>query len=185
MHPLSLALPVFPEPKSFDRYKTKKKNNNKDGEGSQEGEEGKKDAKAVLTWPGTADKSKVSAAAASTFLVRDLITTPCEHMGPQHLEVGIHLGYAWEEPVLLGVELAKKWEARVSCSERIRIVLGRELVRNGTLGCSGVLLWVELAKSASKDRCRCQALKETFMSPRSRGLSLLLMRTSVCGTIET
>ncbi|CAN0356369.1 unnamed protein product, partial [Scytosiphon promiscuus] len=69
---------------SFDRYKTKKKS--AEGEGG-EGEEGKKDGKVVLAWPDAADKAKVSAAAASTFLVRDLITTPCEHMGPQHLEV--------------------------------------------------------------------------------------------------
>ncbi|CAN0317047.1 unnamed protein product, partial [Scytosiphon promiscuus] len=32
-------------------------------------------------------RGRVSAAAASTFLVRDLISTPCEDMGPQHLEV--------------------------------------------------------------------------------------------------
>ncbi|CAN0524209.1 unnamed protein product, partial [Ectocarpus sp. 12 AP-2014] len=46
----------------------------------------KKDNKVVLAWPAGADKGWVTAAAASTFLVRDLITTPCEHMGPQHLE---------------------------------------------------------------------------------------------------
>ena len=41
----------------------------------------------VLAWPEGADRDGVAAAAASIFLVRDLISTPCEHMGPQHLEV--------------------------------------------------------------------------------------------------
>ncbi|CAM9743832.1 unnamed protein product [Ascophyllum nodosum] len=40
----------------------------------------------VLAWPEGADRDGVAAAAASIFLVRDLISTPCEHMGPQHLE---------------------------------------------------------------------------------------------------
>lgn len=63
---------------SFDRYKSKKA-------GAEESAAG--ESKAMLVWPAGADKGKVSATAASTFLVRDLITTPCEHMGPQHLEV--------------------------------------------------------------------------------------------------
>lgn len=67
----------------FDRYKSKKSGDEE--EGSAAGDK----KKAVLAWPAGADKSRVSATAASTFLVRDLITTPCEHMGPQHLEVGL------------------------------------------------------------------------------------------------
>ncbi|CAN0470687.1 unnamed protein product, partial [Discosporangium mesarthrocarpum] len=41
--------------------------------------------KKVLVWPMGARRKGVSAAAASTFLVRDLISTPCEDMGPMHL----------------------------------------------------------------------------------------------------
>ncbi|CAN0295995.1 unnamed protein product, partial [Ectocarpus sp. 12 AP-2014] len=65
---------------SFDRFKSKK------GDGGEKDKE-LEDRKVVLSWPAGADKGWVTAAAASTFLVRDLITTPCEHMGPQHLEV--------------------------------------------------------------------------------------------------
>lgn len=65
---------------SFDRFKSKK------GDGGEKDKE-KEDSKVVLAWPAGADKGRVTAAAASTFLVRDLITTPCEDMGPQHLEV--------------------------------------------------------------------------------------------------
>ena len=41
----------------------------------------------MLAWPAGGDKRRVSAAAAATFLVRDLISTQAEDMGPQHLEV--------------------------------------------------------------------------------------------------
>ena len=41
----------------------------------------------VLAWPKGADKSGVSAAAASVFLVQNLISTPWEDMGPHLLEV--------------------------------------------------------------------------------------------------
>lgn len=70
---------------SFTRYK-----GNGNSKGKESGEEGGEEEAAtkILVWPVGADKAKVSAAAASTFLVRDLITTPCEDMGPQHLEVG-------------------------------------------------------------------------------------------------
>lgn len=44
-------------------------------------------AKKVLVWPEGVNKHRVSATAASMFLIRDLITTPSEDMGPQHLEV--------------------------------------------------------------------------------------------------
>lgn len=77
---------------SFDRYKSKK--------AGAQGESAAGESKAMLAWPAGADKGKVSATAASTFLVRDLITTPCEHMGPQHLEVWskhgvVDAGWTW------------------------------------------------------------------------------------------
>lgn len=65
--------------RSFDRYKAKSSS-------APESESGSSESKALM-WPEGADRGRVAAAAASTFLVRDLISTPCEHMGPQHLEV--------------------------------------------------------------------------------------------------
>ncbi|CAM9408482.1 unnamed protein product, partial [Laminaria digitata] len=64
---------------SFDRYKSKS--------GSEaSAEAGAAVEEKVLAWPGGGDRHKVSATAASTFLVRDLISTQSEDMGPQHLE---------------------------------------------------------------------------------------------------
>lgn len=86
--------PARPPPSflSFDRYKSKAgaSENQAEGEKSRESSEAEVEGK-VLAWPGGADKRRVSAAAASTFLVRDLISTPCEDMGPQHLEVTVEM----------------------------------------------------------------------------------------------
>lgn len=58
-----------------------------DEDGDGEDPKGEGPASKVLIWPEGVSKAAVSTAAASVFLVRDLITTPCEDMGPQHLEV--------------------------------------------------------------------------------------------------
>ena len=42
-------------------------------------------APAKLAWPAKADRAEVERIAASVFLARDLINTPCEDMGPAHL----------------------------------------------------------------------------------------------------
>ncbi|CAN0085797.1 unnamed protein product [Ectocarpus fasciculatus] len=91
---------------SFDRFKSKKS----DG-GEKEKE---KESKVVLAWPAGADKGRVSAAAASTFLVRDLITTPCEHMGPQHLEAvfaSLAEEFGGTTKVVRGEELLKEGDS--------------------------------------------------------------------------
>ena len=44
-----------------------------------------KRAAAKLAWPEKADRTEVERIAASVFLARDLINTPCEDMGPGHL----------------------------------------------------------------------------------------------------
>ena len=51
----------------FDRYKKAKR------------------APAALVWPGNADRAAVQRAAAATFLVRDLVNTPAEDLGPAEL----------------------------------------------------------------------------------------------------
>jgi leucyl aminopeptidase len=44
-----------------------------------------KRAPAKLSWPDKADREEVERIAASVYLARDLINTPCEDMGPEHL----------------------------------------------------------------------------------------------------
>src|SRR5258706_14031599 len=51
----------------FDRYKKRKR------------------APAALAWPANADRAAVERAAAATFLVRDLVNTPAEDLGPAEL----------------------------------------------------------------------------------------------------
>ncbi|KAG5184837.1 hypothetical protein JKP88DRAFT_354327, partial [Tribonema minus] len=67
---LSWAFSVY----SLDRYKAK-------GKG-----DGAKRARRVLVWPQGCERDAVASSAASTYLVRDLISTPAEDCGPQHLE---------------------------------------------------------------------------------------------------
>ena len=76
----------------FDRYKgesgseTGTEAGQAGGKGSNEAPEAAVEGK-VLVWPEGCEKRRVSAAAAATFLVRDLLSTQSEDMGPQHLEV--------------------------------------------------------------------------------------------------
>lgn len=76
----------------FDRYKSKSGSETGAQADHAEEEESKEASEAavegkVLAWPGGCDKNRVSAAATAMFLVRDLISTKPEDMGPQHLEV--------------------------------------------------------------------------------------------------
>lgn len=45
-----------------------------------------KGAPATLLWPDGCDRERVANAASATYLCRDLITTPCEQLGPADLE---------------------------------------------------------------------------------------------------
>eukprot|EP00611_Tribonema_gayanum_P027019 TRINITY_DN6571_c0_g1_i2.p1 TRINITY_DN6571_c0_g1~~TRINITY_DN6571_c0_g1_i2.p1 ORF type:complete len:524 (-),score=180.26 TRINITY_DN6571_c0_g1_i2:1112-2608(-) len=63
-----------------------------------------------LVWAAGCDKASVTAAAASTYLVRDLISTPCEDMGPHHLEAVV-------------ADLAKEF------SGTLKVVKGDELLQ--------------------------------------------------------
>jgi len=58
----------------FDRYKTQ-------SESERSSERHK-----LLVWPEGCDKAHVENASTSTYMVRDLISTPAQDMGPQHLE---------------------------------------------------------------------------------------------------
>lgn len=62
---------------SFERYKSKKE--------TKEGQQGGEGGKARLVWPEGANRSSVLALATSYTWCRDLITTPAEDLGPQHL----------------------------------------------------------------------------------------------------
>eukprot|EP00798_Chlamydomonas_sp_ICE-L_P019754 gene19754-26447_t len=57
---------------AFERYKSQ-------ASGSE------KPKKAALVWPSKADRASVEAMASAFYLARDLINTPCEDLGPQHM----------------------------------------------------------------------------------------------------
>uniref|UniRef100_A0A0G4I6J9 Cytosol aminopeptidase domain-containing protein n=1 Tax=Chromera velia CCMP2878 TaxID=1169474 RepID=A0A0G4I6J9_9ALVE len=76
---LSWALGTY----SFSRFKGgyEKKGKEAEDEGEEEGA-----AKGVLCVPPGTDTEAVCSMASAIFLIRDLINTPCEFMGPQHIE---------------------------------------------------------------------------------------------------
>ncbi len=68
-------------------------------------------AKAQLTFPATADREYIEAAAAATYLVRDLINTPANDMGPAQLAEAasaIATAYDAEFQVITGEELLEQ-----------------------------------------------------------------------------
>ncbi|MBC7173777.1 MAG: leucyl aminopeptidase family protein, partial [Polyangiaceae bacterium] len=65
-----------------------------------------------LAWPETADRSKVRATAAATFLVRDLVTTPANDMGPAELAAAAR-------------DLAKAHGAKIT------VITGEQLIEKG------------------------------------------------------
>ncbi|GLC50654.1 hypothetical protein PLESTB_000404100 [Pleodorina starrii] len=75
---------------SFERYKAAQGDKGaaeggQGGQGGEGGEGGAEEAKARLVWPEGCDRTQVLSLARSFVWCRDLITTPAEDLGPQHL----------------------------------------------------------------------------------------------------
>ena len=67
-------------------------------------------APAKLVWPAKANRDEVERIAKSVFLARDLINTPCEDMGPEHLAdaaLGVAKEFGAKARVLVGEQLLK------------------------------------------------------------------------------
>eukprot|EP00877_Chromochloris_zofingiensis_P011723 jgi/Chrzof1/6804/Cz19g10110.t1 len=71
----------------FERYKSTDKASDADQDNAQTPSDGiAAAAKPMLVWPDGADRSSLTALAHAVYWCRDMITTPAEDMGPQHLE---------------------------------------------------------------------------------------------------
>ena len=78
---------------AFSRYRTAKR------------------APATLVWPAAADQGEVARLAQSVFLARDLINTPCEDMGPEHLAdavLAVARSHGATTEVIVGDDLLKR-----------------------------------------------------------------------------
>jgi len=116
---------------SFDRYK--KDSAEKSGNGSSSNDDGAETGKPKkpapkLVWPANCNRSEIVAMARAICWARDLITTPAEDMGPQHLAAEAErMAASLRDGSGVGVGSSSESVGEV----KLRILTGDELLREG------------------------------------------------------